>query len=141
MSDTCACSRARHVCCVNALRRCQRVEVDLVSALEPRSGSCSSVSGEALVHVVDMTPCLSGLRAVVSVTSVVSASGLLAVRGMYSNTREPCLSDAKMIMLFIFYGAFKCNLKVYFLSAVSLTFFFFFVFECTTGLSHGGIEE
>lgn len=28
-----------------------------------------------------------------------------------------------MIMLFIFYGAFKCNLKVSFLSAVSLTFF------------------
>lgn len=115
--------------------------MDLVSALEPRSGSCSSVSGEVLVHVVDMTPCLSGLRAVVSVTSAVSASGLLAVRGMYSNTREPCLSDAKMIMLFIFYGAFKCNLKVSFLSAVSLTFFSPFVFECTTGLSHGGIEE
>lgn len=54
-------------------------EVDCMSALKPSSSSCLAVCGDVLVHVVYMTLCLSGFRAVVSTPSLVSASGLVAV--------------------------------------------------------------
>lgn len=64
--DTCACRHVRHVCCVYVLCWWQWGEVDLMPVLNPRSGSCSTVRGEALVHVVYMTQSLSGFRVGVS---------------------------------------------------------------------------
>lgn len=80
VSDTCSCS---HVCSVYVLSWWQWGEVDLMSVLKPRSGSCSTVRWEVVVHVVYMTLCLSGFRAVLSIPSLVSASGPVAVGGIF----------------------------------------------------------